>query len=67
MARGLDTNGKALCRMMTRRTDANLVHGRKKHGLIRSMPGPSIIAIGNLMLTLGLTALTLGPLIEQRL
>jgi hypothetical protein len=40
-ARGLDTNGKALCRVMTRRTDANLEHGQKKRGLIRSMPGPN--------------------------
>jgi len=38
--RGLDTNDKALCRLMMRRTTANLKHWQKKRGLIRSMPGP---------------------------
>lgn len=38
-ARALDTNDKALCRMMMRRTNANLKHWAKKRGLIRSMPG----------------------------
>jgi hypothetical protein len=40
VARGLDTNDKALCRLMMRRTNANLKHWAKKRGLIRSMPGP---------------------------
>jgi len=40
LARGLDTNDKALCRVMMRRTNANLKHWAKKRGLIRSMPGP---------------------------
>ena len=39
-ARDLDTNDKALCRVMMRRTNANLKHWQKKRGLIRSMPGP---------------------------
>jgi len=39
-ARNLDTNDKALCRLMMRRTNANLKHWQKKRGLIRSMPGP---------------------------
>jgi hypothetical protein len=39
-ARNLDTNDKALCRMMMRRTNANLKHWQKKRDLIRSMPGP---------------------------
>jgi hypothetical protein len=39
-ARGLDTNDKGLCRLMMRRTNANLKHWAKKRGLIRSMPGP---------------------------
>lgn len=38
--RRLDTNDKALCRTMMRRTNANLKHWAKKRGLIRSMPGP---------------------------
>lgn len=38
-ARRLDTNDKALCRVMMRRTVANLKHWSKKRGLIRSMPG----------------------------
>src|SRR5580693_3885601 len=38
-ARNLDTNDKALCRLMMRRTNANLKHWAKKRGLIRSMPG----------------------------
>ena len=40
VARRLDTNDKALCRTMMRRTNANLKHWAKKRGLIRSMPGP---------------------------
>ena len=39
VARRLDTNDKALCRTMMRRTNANLKHWAKKRGLIRSMPG----------------------------
>jgi hypothetical protein len=39
VARRLDTNDKALCRVMMRRTVANLKHWQKKRGLIRSMPG----------------------------
>ncbi|MDB5739521.1 MAG: hypothetical protein JWP16_561 [Alphaproteobacteria bacterium] len=39
-ARALDTNDRALCRMMMRRTNANLKHWANKRGLIRSMPGP---------------------------
>jgi hypothetical protein len=39
-ARALDTNDRALCRLMMRRTNANLKHWAKKRGLIRSMPGP---------------------------
>jgi hypothetical protein len=38
-ARNLDTNDRALCRMMMRRTNANLKHWQKKRGLIRSMLG----------------------------
>jgi hypothetical protein len=38
-ARRLDTNDRALCRTMMRRTNANLKHWAKKRGLIRSMPG----------------------------
>jgi hypothetical protein len=38
-ARGLDTNDRALCRLMMKRTVANLKHWSKKRGLIRSMPG----------------------------
>lgn len=40
-ARGLDTDDKALCRLMMRRTVANLKHWATKRGLIRSMPGPN--------------------------
>jgi hypothetical protein len=40
LARALDTNDKGLCRVMMRRTNANLKHWAKKRGLIRSMPGP---------------------------
>ncbi|HEU0162154.1 MAG TPA: hypothetical protein VFQ69_07110 [Rhizomicrobium sp.] len=40
VARRLDTNDKALCRTMMRRTNANLKHWAKRRGLIRSMPGP---------------------------
>jgi hypothetical protein len=40
LARGLDTNDRGLCRIMMRRTNANLKHWAKKRGLIRSMPGP---------------------------
>ncbi len=39
-ARNLDTNDRALCRMMMKRTTANLKHWQAKRGLIRSMPGP---------------------------
>jgi hypothetical protein len=39
VARRLDTNDKALCRTMMRRTLANLKHWSKRRGLIRSMPG----------------------------
>ena len=39
-ARGLDTDDKGLCRLMMKRTHANLKHWSKKRGLIRSMPGP---------------------------
>jgi hypothetical protein len=39
-ARRLDTNDKALCKLMMKRTFANLKHWQKKRGLIRSMPGP---------------------------
>jgi hypothetical protein len=38
-ARNLDTNDKALCRLMMKRTVANLKHWQAKRGLIRSMPG----------------------------
>jgi len=38
-ARNLDTNDKALCRLMMKRTTANLKHWQVKRGLIRSMPG----------------------------
>lgn len=39
-ARGLDTDDKALCRLMMKRTVANLKHWSVSRGLIRSMPGP---------------------------
>jgi hypothetical protein len=39
-ARNLDTNDNALCRLMMKRTTANLKHWSAKRGLIRSMPGP---------------------------
>ena len=39
-ARNLDTNDRALCRLMMKRTVANLMHWKRKRGLIRSMPGP---------------------------
>jgi hypothetical protein len=39
-ARDLDTNDKGLCRLMMKRTLANLKHWSRKRGLIRSMPGP---------------------------
>lgn len=39
VARNLDTNDKGLCRVMMRRTNANLKHWQRKRGLIRSMPG----------------------------
>jgi hypothetical protein len=38
-ARNLDTNDKALCRLMMKRTTANLKHWQAKRGLIQSMPG----------------------------
>jgi hypothetical protein len=40
VARKLDTNDKALCRLMMMRTSANLKHWVKKRGLVRSMLGP---------------------------
>lgn len=39
-ARNLDANDKALCKLMMKRTFANLKHWQRKRGLIRSMPGP---------------------------
>jgi hypothetical protein len=39
-ARTLDTDDKGLCRLMMKRTTANLKHWSAKRGLIRSMPGP---------------------------
>ena len=39
-ARNLDTNDKALCKLVMKRTFANLKHWSRKRGLIRSMPGP---------------------------
>jgi hypothetical protein len=39
-ARNLDTNDKALCNLMMKRTFANLKHWQRKRGLVRSMPGP---------------------------
>jgi hypothetical protein len=39
-ARGLDTDDKGLVRLMMKRTTANLMHWKRKRGLIRSMPGP---------------------------
>jgi hypothetical protein len=38
-ARGLDTDDKGLCRLMMKRTVANLKHWSKKRGLVRSLPG----------------------------
>jgi hypothetical protein len=38
-ARGLDTDDKGLCRLMMRRTNANLKHWSKKRGLVRALPG----------------------------
>lgn len=38
-ARGLDTDDKGLCRLMMKRTTANLKHWSQKRGLVRSMPG----------------------------
>lgn len=38
-ARGLDTDDKGLCRLMMKRTLANLKHWSKKRGLVRSLPG----------------------------
>lgn len=38
-ARGLDTDDKGLCRLMMKRTVANLKHWSVKRGLIRSMQG----------------------------
>jgi len=38
-ARGLDTDDKGLCRLMMKRTTANLKHWSKNRGLVRSMPG----------------------------
>lgn len=39
-ARGLDSDDKGLCRLMMKRTVANLKHWHKKRGLIRPLPGP---------------------------
>lgn len=39
-ARGLDTDDRGLVRLMMKRTTANLMHWKRKRGLIRSMPGP---------------------------
>ena len=39
-ARGLDTDDKGLCRLMMKRTVANLKHWSQKRGLVRSLPGP---------------------------
>lgn len=38
-ARGLDTDDKGLCRLMMKRTFANLKHWSKRRGLVRSLPG----------------------------
>lgn len=38
-ARGLDTDDRGLCRLMMKRTTANLKHWSQKRGLVRSMPG----------------------------
>jgi len=45
VARGLDTNDKGLCRVMMRRTNADLKHWAKKRGLVRSMlrPGQQLL------------------------
>lgn len=48
VARGLDTNDKALCRTMMRRTNANLKHWAKRRGLIRAMPGPGQLLLWEL-------------------
>jgi hypothetical protein len=39
-ARNLDTDDKGLCRLMMKRTVANLKHWHRKRGLIRPMQGP---------------------------
>lgn len=39
-ARGLDTDDKGLCRLMMKRTVANLKHWSKKRGLVQALPGP---------------------------
>jgi hypothetical protein len=39
-ARGLDTDDKGLCRLMMKRTVANLKHWSKKRGLVRALQGP---------------------------
>lgn len=39
-ARDLDTNDKGLCKLMMKRTVANLKHWHRKRGLIRPSPGP---------------------------
>lgn len=39
-ARDLDTDDKGLCRLMMKRTVANLKHWHRKRGLIRPMKGP---------------------------
>ena len=39
IARRLDTNDKALCRAMMRRTNANLKHWSKRRRLTLAIPG----------------------------
>jgi hypothetical protein len=38
--RGLNTDDRGPVRLMMKRTTANLMHWKRKRGLIRSMPGP---------------------------
>ena len=47
-ARGLIPMDWGLCRLMMRRTNANLKHWAKKRGLIRSMPGVGQQLLGKL-------------------
>ena len=39
-ARGLDTDDRGLCRLMMKRTVANLKHWAAKRGMARALPGP---------------------------